>query len=188
MPTRRKPRPEPRPAELSPGEQTHAEWESSLSPREKRVEEIAGKMMAGAWLTGVSEATLSAQWNLAPATVRHLAAEASRQVRARLRDDPVAKLEARALILQTFEIIRAKAMAKGDPASLRVALDATRAYGFYFGIEPAKRVDVADRTDPFEGWTPEEKIAFASSGRRPRRSIARMAGDDGGDESNGAAH
>ena len=190
--SKRKP-PAPELPELEPGEQTRDDWQTGLSPREQRIEEIAGKMMAGAWLSGVSDDALSKQWNLSPNTIRKMSAEASRLVRARLRDDPVAKAEARAIVLQTFEVIRAKAMSNGDSASLRVALDATRAYGFYFGIEPAKRLDVAERADPFEGWTPEEKLAFASSGARPRRSVARMAGmaSEGNghdDDGNGAAH
>lgn len=157
------------------GEQTLAEWEASLTPVELRIDIIVQKMQSGAWLAGVSERALAKEWDVSPITVRGLAAEANRKIRAMLRDDPEAQKEARAAILQTFEVIRAKAMAKGDPASLRVALDATRAYGFYLGIEPAKRLDVANRTDPFEGWTTDEKLAFSRDGRRPRRAMNRVA-------------
>lgn len=168
----------PRASELrraEPSEQTLDEWEQSLTPVERRIDVIVQKMQSGAWLAGVSERALAKEWDVSPITVRGLAAEANRKIRALLRDDPEAQKEARAAILQTFEVIRAKAMAKGDPASLRVALDATRAYGFYLGIEPAKRLDVANRTDPFEGWTTDEKLAFSRDGRRPRRAVNQMA-------------
>ena len=148
-------------------------WDDGLSPRERRIDEIAQKMQQGAWLSGVSDRVLAKEWNLAPDTVRGLAAEASRLVRMRLRDDPDAKAEAKAQILQTFEVLRAKAMAKGDAQSLRVALDATRALGFYLGLEPARKLDVADRTaDPMDGWTQEEKISYAESGKLPRRAAS----------------
>lgn len=165
---------------LAEGEQTFNQWESSLSPRERRIEDIIAKMMQGAWLTGVSDHALAKEWNLSPNTVRKMSAEASRAVRFRLRDDPQAKEEARAQLLQTFEIIRAKAMAKGDSPGLRVALDASRAFGFYLGIEPAKRLDVTERADPFEGWTTDEKLAYSRDGRRPRRALAQL-GAEGGD-------
>lgn len=150
----------------------YAEHERKLTETERRVEEIVFRMQSGAWLTGVSERALAKEWKVSPITVRHVAAEASRVIRRLLRDDPEAQLEARAQIVQTFEVIRAKAMAKGDPASLRVALDATRALGFYQGIEPAKKLEVGTRADAFmAGWTTEEKLAYANEGRRPRRSI-----------------
>jgi hypothetical protein len=149
----------------------YAEHERSLTETERRVEEIVFRMQSGAWLTGVSERALAKEWRVSPITVRHVAAEASRVIRRLLRDDPEAQLEARAQIVQTFEVIRAKAMAKGDPASLRVALDATRALGFYQGVEPAKKLEVA-RADSFmDGWTPQEKLAFANGQGTPRRAV-----------------
>jgi hypothetical protein len=151
---------------------TFTAWESALSPRERRIEDIVTRMSNGAWLSGVSDRVLAKEWNLSPNTIRKMAAEASRAVRFRLREDPEGKADARAALLQTFEVIRAKAMAKGDAPSLRVALDASRAYGFYFGIEPAKRLDVTERVDQFEGWTTDEKLAFSRDGRRPRRALA----------------
>lgn len=171
--------------EAPPDPDSYDGWEGSLTPKEKRVEEIISKMMQGAWLMGVSDRALAKEWNVAPSTVRNYSAEASRVVRMRLRDDPKAQAEARAQLLQLFEVIRAKAMAKGDPASLRVALDASRAYGFYLGIEPAKQLDVTQRQDPFHGWTTEEKLAFSRDGLRPRRAAnAVMAGA----MKNGKAH
>ena len=177
----RKPAKPAKPAELvepvEPGAESFADWESALSPRERRIEEIVSKMMSGAWLSGVSDNAFAKEWNLSPNTVRKMAAEASRAVRFRLREDPVAKEEARAQLLQLFEVIRAKAMAKGDAPSLRVALDACRAYGFYLGIEPAKQLDVTERKDPFTGWTTDEKEAFARDGLRPRRAVNRIIGE-----------
>jgi hypothetical protein len=143
--------------------------------REERVEQVVDLMSRGQWLAGVSDKALAKQWRCTADNARKISAEASRLIRARLRDDPAAKAEARAMLLQNFEVIRAKAMAKGDAPSLRVALDAMRAYGFYLGIEPAKRLDVTERADPFEGWTTDEKLAFSRDGRRPRRALARVA-------------
>lgn len=181
MPRRRPPPPQ------AP-EDSFARWEDSLSPRERRIEDIVNKMMSGAWLTGVSDHTLAKEWNLSPNTVRKMSAEASRAVRFRLRDDPAAKLEARAQLLQLFEVIRAKAMAKGDPASLRVALDAMRAYGFYLGIEPAKRLDVTSDSEPFSGWTTEEKLAFSRDGSRPHRAARELLNGNGADEGSDEVH
>jgi len=90
-------------------------------------------------------------------------------VRLMMKLDPKAQEEARAQLLQLFQVIRAKAMAKGDAPSLRVALDALRAYGFYLGIEPAKQLSVTT-PDPFQGWSTEEKLAFSRDGSRPRRA------------------
>jgi hypothetical protein len=177
-----------RPAKAKPAPGSLDQWESTLTEQEKRIEEIVAKMQAGAWLTGVSDRALSREWNVAPDTVRKQAAEASRIVRRRLREDPEAQKDARAQIIQTFEVIRAKAMAKGDPASLRVALDATRAFGFYIGVEPVKRLDVTERHDPVEGWSVEEMIAYAREGKRPRQRAIRehVNGSGGpGDGSNG---
>lgn len=159
------------------GERTLEQWERGLSPMERRVEDVAALMLKGAWISGVSDRKLAEQWNVEPNTVRRVAAEASRLIRSRLRDDPRAKEEARAQIIQLFDVIRARCMAKGDAVSMRVALDALRAYGFYLGIEPAKRLDVHRTEDPFAGWTTEEKLAYVRDGRRPRRALGRFAPD-----------
>lgn len=156
------------------GEKSYAEWEAALTPMERRVEQVVDLMLAGSWLAGVTDKAIAKQWGVAPATVRQVSAEANRVIRMRLREDPEAKKEIRAQLLQQFQVIRAKAMMKGDPASLRVALDALRAYGFYLGIEPAKRLDVTERHDPFEGWTTEEKLAYSRDGRKPRRALGQL--------------
>jgi hypothetical protein len=164
------------PVKAKPEEPTFTEWEASLSERERRIEEIVGKMLSCAWLSGVSDQALAKEWNYAPNTIRKMAAEASRMLKYRVRSDDKMKDEARAELIQTFAVIRAKAFANGDSHSLRVALDASRAYGFYLGIEPAKQVDVAHRTSPVEGWSPAEMLEYAQSGKRPaRRALKRAA-------------
>jgi hypothetical protein len=156
-------------AQLDPN--TYDGWHGALTETERRVDDIVQKMQSGAWLSGVSERALAKEWNVSPFTVRGYAVEASRMIRRTLRTDPAAREEARAAVMQTFEVIRAKAMGKGDPQSLRVALDATRALGFYMGVEPPKQLDIGRREDPFEGWTTDEKLAFSRDGSRPRRAV-----------------
>jgi len=182
MPKKRRAKPAREPvahrAELvqAPAPGSFDEYEQGMTDVERRLDEIVQKMLAGAWLTGVSERVLAKEWNTAPGTVRKLAQEASRVVRRFIRTDKEAQLDARAAVLQTFEVIRAKAMAKGDPASLRVALDATRALGFYMGIEPAQRLDVTQRDGEFmAGWTPAEKLAYAEGGESARRAVRAAA-------------
>lgn len=166
-----------------PVEPTYAESLAGLTTRERRVAEVISMMSRGAWLSGVSDDLLAKKWNCDPSNVRKIAAEANRVIRLRLRDDPKALQEARALLLQNIETIRAKAMGNGDAQSLRVGLDALRAYGFYLGIEPAKKLDVTERHDPVQGWSVEEKIAYARDGKRPRRALRESAnGADDGDD------
>lgn len=166
-----------------PKEPSYAASLAGLTERERRVAEVISMMSRGAWLSGVSDDLLAKKWNCDPSNVRKIAAEANRVIRLRLRDDPKALQEARALLLQNIDTIRAKAMGNGDAQSLRVGLDALRAYGFYLGIEPAKKLDVTERHDPVEGWSVEEKIAYARDGKRPRRALREHANgtDDGGD-------
>lgn len=142
--------------------------------RERRVEQVVDLMCRGQWLAGVSHKMLAQQWGCTPDNVRKVSAEASRVIRSWLRDTPEAKEEARAMLLQNFEVIRAKAMAKGDAYNLRVALDAMKAYGFYLGIEPAKQLDVTQRQDAFPGWTTEQKLEYSKTGRKPRRILERQ--------------
>lgn len=158
-------------ASARPDPSSYDGWHGKLTETERRVDDIVQKMQSGAWLSGVSERALAKEWNISPISVRHAAVEASRVIRRSMRTDPAAREEGRAQVMQTFEVIRAKAMAKGDPQSLRVALDATRALGFYMGVEPAKQLDIGRRDDPFEGWTTDEKLAFSRDGSRPRRAV-----------------
>lgn len=170
MATKRKAR--RKPAAAKP--ETLEAWQASRSERETRIEVIVDRMMQGAWLTGVSDKAFAKEWNLSPNTIRKMAAEASRMVRYQIRTDPEAQAEARARLIQLFEVIGAKAMGMGDAQGLRVALDAARAYGFYMGVEPAKRLSVESDAGPFEGWTTEEKLAFAKDGKRPKRAVGRL--------------
>jgi hypothetical protein len=147
--------------------QTFRQWEANLTKTERRIEAILAHMEAGEWLAGVSDRALAAEWRCTPDHVRRLASEANRVLRRQLRDDPEAREAARAEILQLFRVIRSKAMAQGDAGGLRVALEALRAYGFYLGLEPARHVAV-QQLDTFEGWSTEEKLTFASTGKRPR--------------------
>lgn len=158
-----------------PSPESFQGWSSSMSERERRIDQITDRMMQGAWLTGVSDKSFAEQWGMSPNTVRKMAAEASRMVRFRIRLDPEAQADARAQLIQLFQVIGAKAMGMGDAQGLRVALDAARAFGFYMGIEPAKRLEVETNANPFDGWTTEEKLAYAREGRRPRRAVRQLA-------------
>jgi hypothetical protein len=184
-PRKRLPKPK-KPKQRGPRPGSNAHYWAELSEKERRIEEIAAKMQSGAWLSGVSDRALAEQWDCAPNTVRKFAAEASRLLRRQLRMDPEAQKEALAQILQTFEVIRAKAMAKNSEQGLRVALDATRAFGFYMGVEPAQKLAIKENTDPFEGWSVEEKLAFANDGTKPKRAMRRLAGEFAAGETNGA--
>jgi|SRR6188768_3922229 len=177
-------------APAEPEEPSYAASLAGLTPRERRVAEVIAMMSRGAWLSGVTDELLAKKWNCDPSNVRKIAAEANRVIRLRLRDDPKALQEARALLLQNIDTIRAKAMGNGDAQSLRVGLDALRAYGFYLGIEPAKKLDVTERHDPVQGWTVEEKLAYARDGRRPRRALKSQAldGANGADGSDDPVH
>lgn len=188
MTTSRKSRSNPiqdRLAPAEPVEPSYAATMAGLTVREQRVAEVVRMMSRGAWLSGVTDELLAQKWNCDPSNVRKISAEANRVIRLRLRDDPEAQKEARALLLQNIETIRAKAMGNGDPQSLRVALDALRAYGFYLGIEPAKKLDVTERHDPMQGWSLSEKLAYAKDGRRPRRALERMNGHGNGASDDG---
>lgn len=195
------PRPPP-PVPTTPSE--YEAWRAKMTPQEQRVDEIVSMMSRGAWMCGVSTRELAVKWGVHPSTVEHLSAEANRLLRYHFRTDPESKKDLTALVLQNFEVIRVKALADATPAGLRVALDATRALGFYLGLEPARRLAVEETPESDtefvheDGtrWSPEELDDFAKSGRRPRRALRRMAaaallpeangnGADDGDEPNG---
>jgi hypothetical protein len=148
---------------------------AGLTKREQRIEEVADLMNRGQWITGISDKQLAAKWGTAPDAVRRIAAEASRLIRARLRDDPEARQEFRAQGLQVFDLIRLRAMALGDAAGLRVALDAMRAALYYRGLEPPKEINVRDADRDFDGWSLDEMEAYAKDGRRPRRAAKKLA-------------
>ena len=158
--------------EPSPAPLPAAPTQSGLTEREQRVERILDLMCRGLWLPGWSDKQLAAEWGCVPDNARHIAAEASRRLRAMVRHDVEAQKDALAELLQTFRVIRARGMANGDAQSLRVALDASRALGFYIGVEPAKKLDVTQRDTAFmDGWTPQEKLAYSTGGESARRQV-----------------
>ncbi len=151
-------------------------WERGLTDAERYVEKICSFMMNGQWLGGASVEEIAKQESLSPETVRRYAAEANRLLRDRLRRDPELSDGARFEVLQNFRVIRAMAMASKEPAGLGVALNANRALGFYLGVEPVKRLDVADVTpEETDGWSDQELEDFAKSGNRPRRALRAVA-------------
>lgn len=151
-------------------------WQRGLTDAERYVEKICAYMMHGQWLGGASVEEVAKQESLSPETVRRYAAEANRLLRDRLRRDPELSDGARFEVLQNFRVIRALAMQQKDAAGLGVALNANRALGFYLGVEPVKRLDVADVTaDEMEGWSDQELEDFAKSGQRPRKALRAVA-------------
>lgn len=167
---------------------TFEQWQSGLTQNERRLDDIVQKMLAGAWLPGVSDRAFAKEWAVTPGHVRRLSAEANRQIRKQLREDPEACAEAKAELLQTFRVIRAKGMLAAqtadnhgriDTGGLRVALEATKALGTYLGLEPPRRVQVSE-SDPFADWSDEQLERFADTGERPDRSaMARLNGGNG---------
>lgn len=191
MGAKRKGRPGAIPAAAEPTEPTFQEWKQGLTTREQRVNEVVGMMLRGVWVIGASDDVMAQKWNCSPGNVRQISAEASRNLRAMMRQDPEAQKQARAMMLAAFEAIRMKCMLNGDSSSLRVALDAMRAYGFYMGIEPAKRLEVTDRSTPVDEWSLEEKIAYARDGKRPVRAFRGAQGElagGGGGTDDGSMH
>lgn len=159
--------------------QSYQAWAKKRSKREGYVDEVVQQMAHGSWLPGVSCRLLAERWDCTPALVESVAAEAARVIRRTLREDDETFLaDARVEVLQTFRAIRARAIAmSGRPdfqpsaqvAALNVAMQATRLYGHYLGLEPeqgaARKVGTAD----FADWTTEELDAFANRGERPAR-------------------
>lgn len=148
-------------------------WLASLSDGEAKVEHIIDMMAQGRWLTNVSDKALAQEWGVGPSYVRQLATEASHSIRRLVRETTDQKASLFARLLQTMDVIRAKALINGSPAALRVALDATCTYARYLGLEPIKRVEVHEPGDEFNGWSNEELDAFAM--RKGRRALTRVS-------------
>ena len=147
------------------------QWQDGLTARERHVEEVAQRMRAGRWVTGFSHRERAQAWGLAPGTVEHIAAEASRQIRRDLRLDDDSRLELRARICQTIESIQVRAIAEGTPNGLRTALQAVELLGRYWGVEPPKALVVQPKGE-FDGMSDEEVEAVArgegaEDGERP---------------------
>lgn len=165
---KRKPKPEATPTEFD-------EWLASLTPRERRVDEVVQLMQRGQWFGASSHRFLAKKWGVHPGTVEHIATEANRLIRLQFRydRDPDARKDALARTIRTFETIHQLAMASGTVAGLRVALEAQEAFGRYVGIEPPKnlRVRTGDE-DGFDGLDLEQLRAVATEGTAALRRFA----------------
>ncbi len=181
---------EPKP-ELAPGEAaSFKEWDGRLNPTERIVDEIVEYMANGQWLGSVSEREIAKKHDLSPETLRRYSAEANRVLRRRLREDPELNIEARFELLHTFRVIRALGMKDATAGGLGVALNASRALGFYLGIEPARRHEVEHSVDEFGEWTEDELEAYGKDGKLPRRALRfvaqqRLLGEGSGGNGNG---
>lgn len=192
--------PPPEPAQTR--RETWAQHIAQRTENEQRRDHILGMMSRGQWLPGASEDALAERWNITPRAVKERAEEASKLMRMMCRATPEFQESVRAEVLQTFRVIRAmgmraaagpehpgpdatpaqlsahaEALRRHQPApALAVALQATRLFGFYTGVEPAKKIeDVTPVADPFEGWTLEQKREFAETGKRPKRALAELS-------------
>lgn len=156
-----------------PQQQTYADWQDTLTVVERRVLEIEQLMSEGRWVPGSSARVLATpeHWNVSVNYVERLAAEASRNVRRLVRQSPEFIEECQAEVVLTFRAIRSRALteaAKGSAAHLMVALHANRLFGFYVGIEPARKLDHTERkVGRFDGWTREQIVHFLRTGERP---------------------
>lgn len=156
-------------------------WWNALSVTEKRVEEIVALMASGRYLSGVTNHHLARVWQRNPSYVLDLIHEAARVFRRYVRNlDGPRQDEIKAEVIQTFQLIRARALQKTDANNLRVALDATRAYGFYCGVQPVAQVDLTHRQGDgapgeMDDWTVDELEAYAQSGKRPRRALKEVS-------------
>lgn len=133
------------------------EWQASLTPRERRVDEVIQLMNGGAWYGASTHRALAKRWGVHPGTVEHIAAEANRTIRLQFRydKDPEARRDALARTIRTFEMIHMRAMSSDTVGGLRVALEAQELFGRYVGIEPPKTMRM-QQLDEFDGLSPEE--------------------------------
>lgn len=173
-------KPPPTDAEAEVEVMTFQAWAKRRTVREVRVDEVVLRMSQGLWLPGVSSRAMAEKWNVTPSVVETVAAEASRVMRRMLRDDDENFLaDARVEVLQTFRAIRARALAMstsmGTPpsvqvASLNVAMAATRLYGFYLGLEPAKGERKPVERENFDDWSTEDLDRYAATGKLPEHA------------------
>jgi hypothetical protein len=148
------------------------QWQAARTPREKRVDEVVELMAAGQWRSGHSHRALAARWGVVPGTVEHIAAEANRLLRHAFRAEPEARAEILAQCLLTFDAIRQRMLANGTPSAMRVALEATEAFGRYMGVEPPKNVKLST-SDEFESLTDEQLEQVATGGIAAVRGFAK---------------
>lgn len=182
MPARRKPaRAKPkRAAKPKPAPSEYESWRATLTLREQRVDEVVRMMAQGQWMAGVSHAQLAKKWGVVPGTVEHVALEANRILRRNFRTDAEGRKDATALILQTFEVIRVRAMLAGSAGGLRVALEATEALGRYLGLEPPKTIRTLDADDELDRLDDEQLGEVAKDGSRALRKFVKGAGEADG--------
>lgn len=163
---RKKPSPPRAPATEEP---SFEGWKSDLTPRELRVDEIVQMMAQGQWMAGVSHRQLAEKWGVTPGTVEHIACEANRQLRTVFRRDEESLKDLRAMVLQTFEVIRVRGLLARSPGGLRVALEANEALGRYLGIEPPKKLSIREGGE-FDNMTDAELRAIVAGGGDGDRS------------------
>jgi hypothetical protein len=156
---------------IGPREQTYDDWQSTLTITERRIDEVVQYMSEGRYVAGSTTRVLAKQWNVSLSYAERLCAEASRVMRRMVRESPDFVEECRAEVITTFRAIRARALmeaGKGSASHLMVALHANRLFGFYVGIEPAKKLDHTERkVHRFEGWSREQVLHFLRTGERP---------------------
>ena len=142
------------------------QWWDGLPISEQRLQTIMDMMATGRWLSNVSHKMLAHQWGLTPAAVASLAKEAARTIARVAAETPEQRDEILGEILRTFQLVRAKALGLGDANGLRVALEATKLYGQWLGMEPMPALPTRSRDD-LDNWTEEELKAFIAEGRDP---------------------
>lgn len=176
-PLPKRPPPSPPAAATPPVETDYTRWEASLTPAERRIEQITDLMLAGRWLSGQSDKLLAQDWGCTPSYVRGLAAEASRGLRRFVRDqDPEFRADRRAELVALFGAVARRAMLMNTPNALRVVLQAGELQGRYLGVEPPRSLNVNHDPDGFGNLTDEQLERFASGGQL---DAPEPANDDG---------
>jgi len=155
-------------------------WWSGLTPQEQRVEIIIDLMSQGRWFTGTTPKALAHKWQLSVGRVREIAAEASRQVRRYATDDPADRELMRNTILTTFDVIRHRGLQNGDSGSMRVALEATKAMGFYLGLEPVQQLGIQDGREQFHSMSTDDLRGVVERGKQRRAARRSAEGANGG--------
>jgi hypothetical protein len=137
------------------------------------------RLMASCRWTATTAEDLAAQWDCHISTVRRDAGEASRRIHEGIALDQ----DMRDLILlgiqqcaSDADKIVAMCGASNPGTAVKatsVKLDALKALAGIAGCEAPRKVDVTMANTSFDGWTREEKEAFASTGELPSRFASR---------------
>lgn len=139
----------------------------SVTLNEQRIDVLMRTMRDGRWETGKSDVEFAELWGLSRRYVRGLATEASRNLRAQLRevhDDRVALITD---IRETFFRLARKAEKIGTAHALQVAGANLDRAADYLGLKPALKLETAG--DPFKDWTREELQLYLDTGAKPKR-------------------